>query len=222
MQTLLLVEDDKALGAQVAQNLRGAGFQVDWDQDGDEALRRNPDDYHLILLDLMLPGSYGLDILKRIRTSSDVPVLILSARDETQDKVRGFALGADDYVTKPFWPEELLARVTARLRRPTLHRGSTLQDGALLLRTDSKEAQLDDAALDLTPTEFEILASLLRRPGQAVSRTALRDAALDPDRPGTERTLDTHVSRLRKKLGDAGTRIQTVWGIGYRYQKEAP
>ena len=221
MTKLLLVEDDDALGQQVSDNLAAAGYQVEWEQDGDQALERKPEDYALILLDLMLPGTYGLDILKHYRQSADVPVIILSARDETRDKVRGLELGADDYLTKPFWPEELLARVSARLRRPALQRGEVWTLGDLRIDTKSRVVTIREDPVNLTPTEFELLSALVRRKGQAISRSALLDAALDPDRQGTERTLDVHMSRLRRKLGDLGERIETVWGVGYRFGEQS-
>jgi two-component system response regulator MtrA len=210
---ILLVEDDEKLGAQIVEHLEGEGFVVRWIKNGDEARRVDLDVLSLVVLDLMLPGTYGMDLLKLYRDRSDVPVLILSARNETADKVRGLKLGADDYVTKPFWPEELVARVTARLRRPILSRGDVLTVGPFQIDTGARTAELDGERLDLTPSEYDILATLARRPDNAITRTALVEAALDL---GSERTLDVHVSRLRKKLGDSGKHIQTVWGIGYR------
>jgi two-component system response regulator MtrA len=217
------VEDDERLGEQVVEHLRGEGFAPQWLRDGDEARKVDPDEYALIILDLMLPGTYGLDLLKCYRQSSDVPVLILSARNDTHDKVRGFKLGADDYITKPFWPEELLARVSARLRRPDIRRGEALCVGGLSLDIIGRRAQLDGHDITLTPVEYALLYTLMRRTDAAISRASLLDQALDPDRRGTERTLDVHVSRLRKKLGSEGWRVQTVWGIGYRLSSgEAP
>jgi len=160
-----------------------------------------------------------MDLLKMYRERSDVPVLILSARNETADKVRGLKLGADDYVTKPFWPEELVARVKARLRRPILSRGDSLTVGPFQIDTGARTAELNGERLDLTPSEYDILAALARRPDNAITRGALVQAALDQ---GTERTLDVHVSRLRKKLGDASKHVETVWGIGYRLASKLP
>jgi two-component system response regulator MtrA len=160
----------------------------------------------------MLPGAYGLDVLKRLREDHDVPVLILSARNETADKVRSLQLGADDYVTKPFWPEEFLARVRARLRRPVLQREGVLRAGPLALDLGARRVEVEGESVDLTRAEFEILAALARRAGSAVARSWLLEAL----EAGTERTLDVHVSRLRKKLGGAGQLIKTVWNIGYR------
>ena len=219
-ERILVVEDDEQLGAQTVERLEKEGFDVTWLKDGDEARREDPEPYSLVLLDLMLPGTYGLDILKKIRGRSDVPVLILTARDHPADRVRGLELGADDYVTKPFWPEELLARVRARLRRPVMTRGERIAVGALLIDLGGRAVEVDGEPIELTRVEFDLLAALARRPGQAMTRQALVEKVLDPERMGSERTLDVHVSRLRKKLGDEGQRIATVWGIGYRFEAE--
>jgi DNA-binding response OmpR family regulator len=213
---VLVVEDDHALGAQITQHLRDAGLDPTWLRDGDEAGRVEIGAFRLVVLDLMLPGTYGLDLLKRWRAGSDVPVIVLTARNDTHDKVRALGLGADDYVTKPFWPDELIARVRARLRRPGLQRGDVLGVGTLQIDLAARTATLAGVALELTRVEMDVLATLAKRPGSAVTRKALVDAALDPDKQGGERTLDVHVSRLRKKLGEGGPEIATVWGIGYK------
>jgi two-component system response regulator MtrA len=213
---ILLVEDDVALGQQVVQTLSQAGFDPQWVQDGDAARDLDPDDYRVIVLDLMLPGTYGMDLLKRYRMKSEVPVLILSARDDTADKIRGLKLGADDYVTKPFFPEELVARIQACLRRPNLVGTERLVVGAIQVDLERREVSNAAGSLSLTPVEFEILALLARRKGSAVTREALVDAALDPAQDGSRRTLDVHISRLRSKLGKDAIQLETVWGIGYR------
>jgi DNA-binding response OmpR family regulator len=218
MNRILLVEDDQALGAQIVKQLREAGFDPTWITDGRAALDASPDQFSLLILDLMLPGVHGLDVLKHLRSGSDVPVLILSARNDSADKVRALGLGADDYVTKPFWPEELVARVRARLRRPLLQRSDVIVCGDLEIDLSGRSALLGGERVDLTRVEFDLLAALARRPGSAVSRAWLAEHVLDPEREGGERTLDVHVSRLRKKLGNAGTRIVTVWGVGYRLE----
>ena len=217
---ILLVEDDAALGRQVVDSLHDAGFEAHWVQDGDDARELRPDDYRLIVLDLMLPGTYGMDLLKLYRAKSEVPVLILSARDDTADKIRGLQLGADDYVTKPFFPEELLARVQACLRRPNLSNTKRLVVGAIVVDLERREVTANGSALSLTPVELEILAALARRKGAAVTRDALVEAALDPAQDSSRRTLDVHISRLRNKLGDAASQLETVWGIGYRLSEE--
>jgi len=213
---ILLVEDDLALGRQVVDTLSRAGFELHWVHDGDAARALDPDEYRIIVLDLMLPGTYGMELLKRYRLKSEVPVLILSARDDTSDKIRGLKLGADDYVTKPFFPEELVARVQACLRRPNLVGSGRLVVGAIQVDLERRLVTATEGTLALTPVEFEILALLARRKGSAVTRDALVDAALDPDHDASRRTLDVHISRLRGKLGRDAEQLETVWGIGYR------
>ncbi len=215
---VLVIEDDAALGTQLVAQLERAGLKVRWIRDGDEARGVELDGVRLVVLDLMLPGTYGLDLLRIFRTRSDVPVIVLTARNETADKVRALELGADDYVTKPFWPEELVARVQARLRRPTMTRGDLLRVGALEIDLAAHTATVEGVPVELTNTELELLTALARRPGAAVTRRALVEAALDL---GTERTLDVHVSRLRKKLPDSAPKIATVWGVGYRLELDA-
>ncbi|RJS21897.1 DNA-binding response regulator [Corallococcus sp. H22C18031201] len=213
---ILVVEDDAQLGAQVVEHLHRAGFQTEWWREGRRWPVGEPAPWELVILDLMLPGTYGLDLLKDLRAGSDVPVLILSARADAGDRVRALRLGADDYLTKPFWPDELIERVRARLRRPVLQReGEQVRVGPVKLDPVARTVEVDDVPVELTRVEFELLAALARRAGSAVSRRWLVEHALDPEREGTERTLDVHVSRLRKKLGHERL-IETVWGIGYR------
>jgi two-component system response regulator MtrA len=216
MRRILLVEDDEALGGQLTERLRKAGYEVRWSQTGTEAVGLDPRGYDLVVLDLMLPGRHGLDVLKCYRETAEVPVIVLSARNETGTKVRALELGADDYVTKPFWPEELLARLEARLRRPSLEVADILDRGALRLDLRARRLLVSGQEVELTRIEFDLLLALARKSGAAVSRRWLVENVLDPDREGTERTLDVHVSRLRRKLGEAGSRILTVWGVGYR------
>ncbi|WP_394850799.1 response regulator transcription factor [Pendulispora brunnea] len=215
---VLLVEDDSELGAQIVHRLRDNGFEAEWWREGRRVTQEDLRGFDLVIVDLMLPGVYGMDMLKDVRACSEVPVLVLSARDATADKVRALKLGADDYMTKPFWPEELLERVRARLRRPALGRGDVLEAGALRIDRARREVQWKGERIELTRVEFEFLSALAERPGEAMTRRALAERALDPERDGGERTLDVHVSRLRKKLAQMGetSLIETVWGIGYR------
>jgi two-component system response regulator MtrA len=213
---ILIVEDDPQLGAQVEKRLRDAGYATTWWREGRRPMKESWPSVELVVLDLMLPGTYGMDMLKQLRTFSEVPVLVLSARTDASDKVRALSLGADDYLTKPFWPEELVERVRARLRRPALIRtGEALEVGELSIDLANHRAQYQGKPLELTRVEFEILVTLARRPGAAVTRAHLVEHALDADRGGGARTLDAHVSRIRKKLGDESL-VETVWGIGYR------
>lgn len=217
-EPILFVEDDAELGAQIESHLRQAGFDATWTRTAEDFLDRFSGEYRLAILDLTLPGAGGLDVLKHIRTFSDIPVLILSARNDSFDKVRALKLGADDYLTKPFWPEELVERVKARLRRPVMQRqGADMVVGHLRINLDERSVHVDGASVELTRVEFELLAALAKRPGASVTRRVLAEAALDPEREGSERTLDVHMSRLRQKLGEPNS-IATVWGIGYRLE----
>jgi two-component system, OmpR family, response regulator MtrA len=218
---ILVIEDDERLGAQIVEHLRKAGFETLRRSTGELILPGSLPGFSLLVLDLMLPGKHGLDILKHLRTYSEVPVLVLSARDSSADKVRAFKLGADDYLTKPFWPEELIERVRARLRRPAMQRGEPLRFGGLELDLGARQASMQGRPVELTRVEFDLLAALAQRAGEAVTRKWLADNVLDPDKEGTERTLDVHVSRLRKKL-EGEELIETVWGIGYRLRGGAP
>jgi two-component system response regulator MtrA len=219
MAIVLLVEDDEALGQQVSNHLEKAGFSVVWWKRGRRVDADSIAGASLIVLDLMLPDVPGLDMLKNIREIGDVPVLVLSARQDSHDKVRALHLGADDYVTKPFWPDELLERVHARLRRPGMQRSSELRIGALVLDEAKQEARYGDRRLEMTRVELGLLIALGKSADRPVSRSWLLSNVLDPDREATERTLDVHISRLRKKLGNPSL-IETVWGIGYRLRSE--
>lgn len=220
-QRILIVEDDEELGKQIVGFLEQESFETLWLKNGDDAMEIAPNKFDLIILDLMLPGTYGLDVLKHVRNDSDLPVLVLSARNDTTDKVRALELGADDFVSKPFWPEELLARVHARLRRPVLQRSGIISVGELSIDTVARQVFVSDDPVELTRVEFDLIASLAKRPGAAIPRSWLVDNVLDPEREGTERTLDVHISRLRKKLGPCGKSVATVWGVGYRLEAAA-
>lgn len=213
---ILLVEDDQKLGASIVYELQEADYRVTWLKSGSDARLLEPDDFDLIVLDLMLPGRHGFDLLKDYRAKADTPVILLTARTDTQDKVRGLQLGADDYLTKPFWPEELLARIEARLRRPLIRRDADLIAGPLKLDLTARQVFVEDQPIELTRAEFDILAELARRPGMAVTRRQLVERVLPGESDNAERTLDVHVSRIRKKLADAAPMLETVWGIGYR------
>ncbi|MED5372528.1 MAG: response regulator transcription factor [Myxococcota bacterium] len=214
MASVLLVEDDHALGAQVRGHLESLDLEVTWWTLGHDIHPDMPPEVDLVILDLMLPERSGFEVLRQLRACSDVPVIVLSARDGSEDKVQALRLGADDYMTKPFYPEELKERVRARLRRPVLARDARVQLGDLEMDLERREVWSSSAPVSLTPAEYNILAALVRRPGVAVTRKWLCANVLDPDREPSERTLDVHVSRLRKKLGKG--MVETVWGVGYR------
>lgn len=221
---VLVVEDEQELAAVVAAYLRNEGFAVDVAHSGPEAVTRardlRPD---LIALDIMLPGFDGLEVCRQVRNFSDCYVIMLTARDDEVDKVIGLSVGADDYVVKPFSPRELTARIRAMLRRPrglqdrsTL--GSSRTFGHLRLDQEARKAWLDDAELDLTRTEFDLLLVLSNSPRRAFSRRQLIDAVWGEGWYGDEHIVDVHIGHLRKKLDDdagAPTYIRTVRGIGY-------
>lgn len=218
MARILVVEDDDALAAELVRQLERAGHAPTRIGDGELAARAELDRFDLAILDLMLPGRYGLDVLKGWRARSEIPVLLLTARDHTADKVRGLGLGADDYITKPFWPEELLARVGARLRRGGA-RGGPVRVGRLVIDVGRDEVSVDGVRIELTRVERAILFTLAERPDHSVTRALLADRALERESAEPERTIDVHVSRIRKKLGDASSPIKTVWGVGYRLER---
>lgn len=219
---ILIVEDDAHIAALVAKNLDAAGLSTRVARDGDEALdafeREAPD---LIVMDLMLPGIDGLELTRRIRRTSRVPILMLTARGGEGDKVLGLEIGADDYVTKPFGTQELVARVRALLRRTTTGEGAEpITRGSLVIDPDRREVTLDGLAVTLTSLEFDVLHFMARRPGRVFTRDALMDAVWGGDRVVDTRSIDSLVSRLRKKLErdpQNPAYIQTVWGAGYRF-----
>lgn len=211
---ILVVEDDTALGTQIVERLSAAGYETIWWREGHHVSPDAPPDVALVILDLMLPRVSGFDVLRELRAASDVPVLVLSARQDSADKVQALRLGADDYMTKPFWPEELLERVKARIRRPVLERSDVIEVGVVAIDLARRLVKVRGQPVELTRVEFDFLLALARRPGAALTRSWLVENILDPDREGNDRTLDVHASRLRKKLGPG--LVETVWGIGYR------
>ena len=214
----VVIEDDEAIGAIVGTYLEQAGFEVVracTGEGGVEAVeRRQP---RFVVLDLALPDVDGLDVCRRLRGSGDVPILILTARDEEADRIIGLELGADDYVTKPFSPRELVARVRAVLRRtePDLPDSQVIEVGELRIDLGTRRATFAGSALPLRTLEFELLAELARHAGRVVKRDRLLDRVWGLSFAGGTRTVDVHVAQLRKKLGRPDL-IQTVRGVGYR------
>jgi two-component system, OmpR family, response regulator RegX3 len=212
---ILLVEDEDAIAEPLADGLRREGFEVDRAATGADALAAAASD--LVLLDLRLPDVDGLDVCRRLRERSDVPIIVVTARGEETDRVVGLELGADDYVVKPFGLRELIARIRAVTRR-TSSRGSAvgpLTVGPLEVDERSRRAALEGRELELTPKEFDLLAALARDPGAAISRRRLLEDVWDTTWYGSAKTIDVHVAALRRKLGDPGW-IQTVRGVGFR------
>lgn len=220
---VLVVDDDDHIRELVRLALEKRGFRVEQAADGAEALDRfavlSPD---LVILDLMLPKINGWDVCRRIREQSRVPILMLTARGEEDDEIRGLELGADDYVTKPFSPRQLAARVQALLRRVGTETGVTLRYPGLVIDTAAYRVQVDGADVQLAPREFELLAFMARHPGQVFTRDQLLDRVWGWDYEGDARTVDEHVKRLRQKTAGRHNHrfIETVWGVGYRFSPE--
>jgi DNA-binding response OmpR family regulator len=216
----MLVEDDDAIGRLVKQYLEQQdGWRVLWLRSGEEAvreLRRHP--VRLVILDVGLPGIDGFEVCRRLRASSKVPIVMLTARDEEPDRVAGFELGADDYVPKPFSPRELAARIKAILRRAEQRsEDEVLAAGEIVLRRDSHEVTVADEPVELTSKEFDLLACFLEHRGIVLSRERLLDLVWGVSYPGGTRTVDMHVAQLRRKL-NASDLIRTIRGAGYKLQ----
>jgi len=227
---VLVIEDEPDIAALIAYHLTRERYRVETastGQEGIKAMHREVPD--LVVLDVMLPGISGLDVLRTIRAegaTQDVPVLVLTARRDQDDRILGLELGADDYLTKPFSPKELLLRVEAILRRtrqvPVETGAQVLRAGPIQINVGASTAEMDGESLGLTPTEFRLLQAFLERPGTTQSRRRLLEDAWNIDRTVSgrlhTRTVDMHVRRLRTKLGEAGDWIETVRGFGYRFQ----
>ncbi|MDA0333691.1 MAG: response regulator transcription factor [bacterium] len=227
---VLIVEDEPDIVDVVSYNLRQAGVDVDCVGDGNSALKHlethRPD---LIILDLMLPGIDGLEfcrLLKQRPEQRDIPIMMLTAKAEEVDRIVGLELGADDYVTKPFSPRELVLRVKAILRRADglsqagAGNPSRLSAGPIALDPQSHHASVDGADLTLTATEFKLLQTLMERRGRVQSREELLNVVWGYQYAGYGRTVDTHVRRLREKLGTAHELVETVRGVGYRFRRD--
>jgi DNA-binding response OmpR family regulator len=218
----MVVEDEREIRDLVRYNLERAGCRVATAADGEEALKEifasRPD---ALVLDLMLPGRNGLEVLREIRDEPamrDLPVLVLTARAAEMDKLLGFENGADDYLTKPFSPRELVARVQALLRRASgAHGAPVLESGELRVDAGAREAQFRGRPLVLTPREFDLLSFFARNPGRVLSRDELLRKVWGYDYLGETRTVDVHVRRLRQKFGDEEAPIETVLGSGYKW-----
>jgi two-component system response regulator RegX3 len=226
---VLVVEDEPGLAESVRYALDVEGFDVlvaDSGVAGLESARVNQPD--LVLLDLMLPGMSGLDVCRQIRLSSDVPIIMLTAKDAESDKVAGLELGADDYMTKPFSMRELVARIRAQLRRATksgvlAESNEVLRGGPIELDIDAHQTRLGGDAIDLRPKEFELLESLMRRRNRLAARHTLIDEVWGPSYFGDTKTLDVHIKRLRQKLEPDPSHprlIVTVRGLGYKFVDE--
>jgi two-component system response regulator RegX3 len=222
-RTILLVEDETSITEPLAEALRSEGFDTEVAGTVAQALelaRRDPD---LVLLDVMLPDGSGLDVCRELRSRSQVPIIMLTARGEESDRIVGLELGADDYVVKPFSAREVVARIRAVLRRadaPEPTEDRPIEIGGLRLDPSRREALLVGEALELSRKEFDLLHLLMRNAGSVVSRERLIDEVWDPNWFGSTKTLDVHVSGIRRKLSDDPSRpryLHTVRGVGFRF-----
>jgi len=219
-QTVLVVEDETSIASFVALYLKNAGYRIRTVGTGKEALEQVAQEKpSLIVLDLMLPDVDGLEVCRRIRQSSDIPILMLTARDEDVDKIIGLEVGADDYLTKPFNPRELVARVKSILRRSVPERREVqtkqIRHGDLEIDVGRREVLVSGEEIQLAPKEFDLLWELLDHRGLVLTRDQLLERVWGYTFAGDTRTVDVHVRQLRRKLGEASP-IVTVWGVGYK------
>jgi len=227
---LLLVEDEESIGALVRAYLEQTGYRITWVRSGEEALdhvqQLRP---RLVILDVGLPGKDGFDVCRSIRARSDVPIVMLTSRSTLEERIEGFSVGADDYLSKPFSPRELIVRVRALLRRARsmhapLGQEFSFDDGRLRVDTVRYEISVEGAPRDVTPSEYKLLLALAQYPGRAYSRLELINRVQGYDFAGYERTVDAHVKNLRRKIEPDAARpryVQTVHGVGYRLSPNA-
>ncbi|MBT4496366.1 MAG: response regulator transcription factor [Gemmatimonadetes bacterium] len=230
--TILVVEDEPDILGLVSYNLKQAGFQVEEAEDGEVALQLIEDrPVDLVVLDLMLPGIDGLEVCRLLKQNvehKDLPILMLTARTEEVDRIVGLELGAEDYLVKPFSPRELILRIKAILRRVKGGKGESeeeaaerIQAGGLTIDLVGHRVLLEGEAIELTATEFRLLLTLAQRRGRVQSREELLNVVWGYEYSGYRRTVDTHIRRLREKLGDAYDLVETVRGVGYRFRRES-
>jgi two-component system response regulator CpxR len=227
MKRVLVVDDDAELCRLVTRFLAREGFATSWAPNGAAGIERaRAEDYALIMLDVMMPDTDGFDVLRQIRQQSRTPVLMLTARGDTDDRIRGLEMGADDYLPKPFDPAELVARIRAILRRSAPQRPvpAAIAIGDIALDGGARTVRRSGAPVDLTTVEFDLLVALMGAAGSTVSREDLVSNVLGRDFSPFDRSIDTHVCNLRRKLGpleDGGERIKGVRGAGYLYASPA-
>ena len=223
MSKIMIADDEQKIRKLVCDFLKNVGYETLEAEDGDEAFalfQKHEDDIDLVILDIMMPGLNGWEVCKEIRALSDVPVIMLTARSEEFDELLGYESGADDYVTKPFSPTILVKKVEALLRR-TKSAAYLSGEKDLTFNHEAHEVRLNGQEIELTLKEYNILKKLLENPGRVYSREQLLDSIWGYDYVGDIRTVDSHIARLRTKLGDWGNRrLKTVYGIGYKLEEE--
>ena len=219
---ILVVDDEARMRKLVKDFLTNKGFQVIEAGDGEEAVDIffADKDIALVLLDVMMPKMDGWEVLKTIRKYSRVPVIMLTARSEERDELQGFSLGVDEYISKPFSPKILVARVEAILRRTNVASADSVNVGGICIDKAAHQVTIDGQEIDLSFKEFELLTYFVENQGIALSREKILNNVWNYDYFGDARTIDTHVKKLRSKLGDKGEYIKTIWGMGYKFEVE--
>lgn len=220
---ILVVDDEPRVRKLVKDFLTVKGFQVIEAEDGEQAIDIffEEKDIALILLDVMMPKMDGWEVLKTIRQYSQIPILMLTARGEEQDELQGFKLGADEYISKPFSPKILVARVEAILRRSSQGSKDVIEIGGIRIDKSAHLVEIDGVPVDLSYKEFELMTYFAENQGIALSREKILNNVWNYDYFGDARTIDTHVKKLRSKLGEKGEYIKTIWGMGYKFEVDA-
>lgn len=220
---ILVVDDESRMRKLVRDFLEREGFRVLEAADGVEAMERfyEDKDIALLILDVMMPNMDGWQVCREVRQSSRIPIIMLTARSEERDELQGFELGVDEYISKPFSPKILVARVTALLRRANaLDAGQIVHAGGISIDKAAHQVKIDDKEIELSYKEFELLSYFIENQGIALSREKILNNVWNYDYFGDARTIDTHVKKLRSKLGEKGNYIRTIWGMGYKFEVE--
>lgn len=218
-QRLLIVEDDCLMAEAAADYFMSKGWEVQREENGIQALETlETKSFHLILLDVMMPKMDGWEVCKAIRQYSQTPIIMLTARGEERDELKGFELGVDEYISKPFSPKILVARVEAILRRSNAAASDVIQVGGIDINKAAHEVTIDGTPVELSFKEFELLSYFVDNQGIALSREKILNNVWNYDYFGDARTIDTHVKKLRSKMGSKGEYIKTVWGMGYKFE----
>ncbi|MBO5564604.1 MAG: response regulator transcription factor [Lachnospiraceae bacterium] len=222
MRKLMIVDDEKKIRRLLSDYFSKEGYEVLEAEDGEKALRlfEEEEDISLIILDIMMPKKNGYEVLQEIRKTSSVPVILLTAKSEEEDELKGFESGADEYVTKPFSPRTLVARAEAIFRRlKKTDKEDVLSIGGIVLNKTSHTVTVDGEAVELSFKEFELLSYFMENVDIALSREMILNSVWNYDYFGDARTIDTHVKKLRAKLGSKGEMIHTIWGMGYKFKE---
>ena len=218
---VLVVDDEKLIVKGLKFSLEQDDMEVECAYDGEEALEyAKNNQYDIILLDIMLPKLDGMQVCQQIREFSDVPIIMLTAKGEEQDELHGFDLGVDEYISKPFSPKILVARVGAVLKRSNQVKSSKLECGGIVIDKAAHQVTIDGKEIELSFKEFELLTYFMENRGLALSREKILNNVWNYDYFGDARTIDTHVKKLRSKMGEKGEYIHTIWGMGYKFEVE--